>query len=333
MAFRKIGLIGAGAWGTALAQSLCHKSLDVLLWAYEDQSAVEINAQHTNSVFLPDIALHPDLRATSHLEDLSNCDVILLVTPVQFTRDILKRVAVRFDAPKPIVICSKGIETATQSLLSEVVSESLSGTPISVLSGPSFANEVAMGLPVALTLACHDKTLGMDLIHTLGQKNFRLYWSDDVIGAQIGGAVKNVMAIACGISTGKKLGANAHAALMTRGFSEFAVIGKSFGAQAETLSGLSGLGDLLLTCSQKQSRNMSLGFALGEGHSVESILSQRRSVTEGVHTTIALHDIAQTRELDLPICSAVYDILQNKTSVDEAIERLLSRPFKEEHSL
>lgn len=333
MTFQRIGIIGGGAWGTALAQSFCQKGLDVCLWAHESKTVEDINQHRENKTFLPGIELHENLKATSDFAELANCHAILIVTPVQFTRGIVERLHPHLKPRTPLVICSKGIEIKTGTFLSAVLSNVSDAFPLAVLSGPSFAKEVAKNLPVALTLACADQKLGMDLVHTLGQKYFRLYWSDDIIGAQVGGAVKNVMAIACGICQGKGFGPNAHAALMTRGFVELTLISRALGGRTETLSGLSGLGDLLLTCSNIQSRNMSLGVALGEGQSVSTILAERQSVTEGVYTATALYNIGQSLGLELPICSAVYHILQDKSDVDNAIEALLTRPFKAENLL
>lgn len=330
MNIQKVGVIGGGAWGTALAQTLCRGNLDVHLWAYEPETVRSINAHNVNEVFLPSVCLDSNLKATDKFSDLAGCDLILLVTPVQFTRDIVKNFAPFLEPNVPVVICSKGIETSSGKLLSLVVREILPDAPLAVLSGPSFAIEVAKSLPVALTLACDDNALGMQLVHALAQTHFRLYWSSDVLGAQIGGAVKNVMAIACGICDGKGFGANAHAALITRGFVELVTIGEVLGARHETLTGLSGLGDLILTCSSRKSRNMSLGYELGQGKNLKDILGTRRSVSEGMYTANALQDIASSKGLDLPISLAVFGILNGKVSVDVAIDRLLSRPFKAE---
>ena len=330
MDIRKIGVVGGGAWGTALAQSVSQNGYPVKLWAYEKETVDAINDRNENPVFLPNVALNSTLSATSDFREMSDCDVLLVVSPAQFLGKIAAQLKPHTKPDCPFVICSKGIEIESQLLMSQVLENVIPDAHIAVLSGPSFAIEVAQGLPAALTLACEDEETGLALINALGHTALRLYWSSDVIGAQIGGAIKNVIAIACGICEGKNFGRNAHAALTTRGYSELVTIGKSFGGRAETLTGLSGLGDLILTCSSSKSRNMSLGFALGEGKSLDEILGERKSVTEGGYTSAAIADIAQSRDLELPICTAVDMILKGKCSVDEAIEALLSRPFKAE---
>ena len=231
---------------------------------------------------------------------------------------------------KPLVLCAKGLEQASGKLLGEVVSEALPQARAAVLSGPSFAADVVRGLPAALTLACADEELGTQLVDTLGYRQLRLYRSTDIIGTQLGGAVKNVLAIAAGIVEGRALGASAHAALVTRGFAELRRFGEALGARPETLMGLSGLGDLLLTCGSPQSRNMSLGRALGQGQTLESILGARRSVAEGVYTAAAVARVAAEKGIDMPIAQAVHAIVAGKLTVDAAIEALLSRPFRAE---
>ncbi len=231
------------------------------------------------------------------------------------------------------MLCTKGFEANTGGFMSEVVSEVLPEAPLAVLSGPSFAGEVARDLPAALTLACKDSTLGAALTEVLSHRNFRLYWTDDVIAAQIGGAVKNVLAIAAGIVDGRRFGSNAHAAVTTRGFAELVRLGVKLGGRLETLTGLSGLGDLILTCSSIQSRNMSLGHALGQGQSLEDVLGARKSVTEGVHSAGAVVMLARKHGIEMPICEAVYSVVKGETSLDEAVEALLSRPLRPEADL
>ena len=327
---QSIGIMGAGAWGTALAQSACAAGRDVVLWAYEFETVTDINEVHENRNYLPGVQLDRAIRATAKLADIAACDAILLVTPVQYTSEIVTDLASHMAEPRPLVICSKGIVQSSRKLLAEVIAEVVPQAPVAVLSGPSFAAEVARGLPAAVTLACADEALGQDLSHALGHTAFRPYWSDDVTGAQVGGAVKNVLAIAAGIVVGKALGANAHAALMTRGFGEIVRLGTALGGKPETLMGLSGLGDLLLTCSSPQSRNMSLGKALGEGQSMDDILGARNSVSEGVYTAAALTELAEAHKLDLPICQNVHAVVSGAMSVDQAIEDLLSRPLRPE---
>jgi glycerol-3-phosphate dehydrogenase (NAD(P)+) len=302
----------------------------VLIWAREPEVVAEVEACHSNSAFLPGVALDPALRATGTLAEIAACDVVLMVAPAQHVRAVAAQLAPDLAAGKPVVICAKGLEQATGKLLVEVVAEALPQAALAVLSGPSFAADVARGLPTALTLACADETLGTRLIEALGYRHFRLYRSTDMVGVQLGGAVKNVLAIAAGIVEGKGLGASAHAALVARGFAELRRFGAALGARPETLMGLSGLGDLLLTCGSPQSRNMSLGRALGQGQSLEAVLGSRRSVSEGVYTAAAVARIAAETRIDMPISAAVNAIVAGNTAVDAAIEALLSRPFKVE---
>lgn len=332
MGFDKIGILGAGAWGTALAQSCGQAGREVIIWCHEAETAQAINETHENSAFLPTVSLAPELKATTQLEALGACDAVLCVAPTQFLRPIIRNLAPLLKADCPLVICAKGIELKTNKLLSTVIEEERPGGPIAVLSGPSFASEVARNLPAAVTLAANDEALGQRLALSLGHTTFRPYWSDDVIGAQIGGAIKNVLAIGAGIVAGRAFGASAHAAFVARGFLEMTRFGEALGAKAETLSGLSGLGDLVLTCSSPQSRNMSLGHALGEGQSLEQILEARKAVTEGIYTAKAVAEIAHDTQLDLPLCLAVEKIVSQSCTVDEAIEDLLARPLRAERA-
>lgn len=333
MTIQKIGVAGGGAWGTALAAAVRKSGRDALLWAYEPETVKDINTGHVNTAYLPEIPLDPAIRATSDLAEIALQDAILMVTPAQHTRAIARQLAERLPEGRPVVMCAKGIEQGTRSLMSQVLGEALPQATIAVLSGPSFAAEVAQGLPAALTLACEDEKLGAELALAIGHASFRPYWSRDVTGAQIGGSIKNVLAIAAGIVRGRKLGSNAHAAIVTRGFSEMARFGKALGAKPETLTGLSGLGDLILTCGSPQSRNMSLGIALGEGKTLDEVLGARKSVSEGVFTAYAVEEIAAEKNLDLPICSAVHAVVSGEASVDEAITELLARPLRAEYEV
>ncbi len=325
-----VGILGSGAWGTALAQSACRAGRDVTLWAHEAETVSEINASHTNSVYLPGVSLDQTIKATTKAKDLSGADLILLVVPSQFFRAVASEMAPHLPGGTPVVICTKGFEEGTGAFMSGVVREVLPEAKVAVLSGPSFAGEVARNLPTALTLACESEALGGTLMAALAHRSFRLYWSNDVIGTQVGATVKNVLAIAAGIVEGRKLGRNAHAALTTRGFTELARLGTKLGGRFETLTGLSGLGDLILTCSSIQSRNMSLGVALGEGRTLEEILNARKSVTEGVHSAGAVVALAKRHGVEMPICEAVHGVVKGRMSVDEAIEALLSRPLRSE---
>lgn len=330
MKIESIGVIGGGAWGTALAQTLRLAGRDVVLWAREQETVDDINSRHVNRIFLPGIQLDENLRATTSLRELAAADVILMVAPAQHVRGVCTELQPHVRAGQPVVICAKGIEQATGKLMGEVLAETLPHASQGVLSGPSFAVEVARGLPAALTIACRNEEVGRLLAEGLGYRQFRLYWSSDVIGVELGGALKNVLAIAAGIVDGKGLGASANAALVTRGFAEMRRFGEALGARAETLLGLSGLGDLILTCGSTQSRNMSLGRALGEGRSLKDILGARVAVTEGVYTAGAVVRLAAEHRIDMPISQAVWAILEEQISVDDAISGLMQRPFKAE---
>ncbi len=325
-----IGVLGAGAWGTALAAAAAKAGRDVILWAREDEVVTSIQKTQQNTVFLAGVTLPKELNVTSDLADLSACDAVLLVSPAQHMRSMVSALLPHLKAGIPLVICSKGIEVSTGKLLSEVLGETAPNNPVAVLSGPTFAIEVAKGLPCALTLAMSDKKLGEELVAALGQPTFRIYYNDDVVGAQIGGAIKNVLAIATGIVAGLDIGENARAAVITRGLAEIVRFGGLYGAEAETLMGLSGLGDLILTCSSTQSRNMSLGKAIGEGQTFEEIMAGRNSVAEGAHTVEIVYKIAEEKGLDMPITSAVYQILKQGQDVRRVTEELLGRPFTDE---
>ncbi|MGE3711051.1 MAG: NAD(P)H-dependent glycerol-3-phosphate dehydrogenase [Hyphomicrobiaceae bacterium] len=328
--FGTIAVAGAGAWGTALAQSLALSGHDVLLWALEGEVAEAVNAGRSNPVFLPDVPLSDRISATTEIGGLAASRVILMVAPAQHLRSVAAQLRGRIAAGTTVVVCAKGLEQSTGRLMGEVLAEALPEATLAVLSGPTFAAEVARGLPAAATLAMPDAEAGRQLAGAIGGRLFRIYWSDDVIGVQLGGAVKNVLAIAAGVVDGRGLGASAHAALVTRGFAELQRFGEALGAQAPTLMGLSGLGDLLLTCGSPQSRNMSLGRAIGQGQSLQAVLAGRRSVAEGVYTASAVVRRARAIGIEMPIAEAVDAIVQGSITVDAAIEGLLSRPQRPE---
>ena len=332
MQFKTAGVIGAGAWGTALAQVAGSAGLDVLLQAREPEVVESIRARRINDAFLPGIVLDDHVSVTSDLADLGACDLILAVPPAQHMRSTLAAFAAHHRAGVPVILCSKGIERGSLKLMTDVLAETLPAAPAAVLSGPSFAGEVARGLPSAVTLACADEALGEALMETLSAPAFRPYLATDLIGAEVGGAIKNVLAIACGISEGRGLGRSAHAALITRGFAEMTRMGVALGGQAETVAGLCGLGDLVLTCSSPQSRNMSLGLALGQGQSVEQALAGKRSVAEGYESAPAVRELAAKMGVDMPISVAVAALLNGETTVDAMIDSLLSRPLKAERN-
>ncbi|MEN9855063.1 MAG: hypothetical protein RLZZ157_189 [Pseudomonadota bacterium] len=325
-----IGVVGAGAWGTALAQICARAGHHVSLWARETQSVIDINQAHENKLFLPGVSLHEAVTATGDLAQVAVADVLLAVVPAQYMRATLAALASHVRAGTPVILCSKGIEQGSLALMSDVLAQTLPQCAGAVLSGPSFAADVARGLPTAVTLACWDTDLAARLLQMIGISTFRPYVSDDMIGAEIGGAVKNVLAIACGLVHGKSLGESARAALITRGFAEMTRLGVAMGGKATTLAGLCGLGDLVLTCSSNTSRNFALGMALGKGESAHDALSGQRSVAEGAATAPALLELAQKMGVTMPICAQVAAILAGRVGVDDAIEGLLARPFKAE---
>ena len=322
-----VGVIGGGAWGTALAQVAADGGKPTLLWAMEPDVVEGINGAHRNAAFLPDLPLNPAIRATGDLGELERCDALLVVTPAQHTRSVLERLPAR---DKPLVLCAKGIEERTGELLHQVARQACPSAPVAVLSGPTFAQEVAKGLPTAVTLAAEDLDLAERLRDRLARPTFRIYVSNDVAGAEIGGAVKNVLAIACGVVEGKGLGQNARAALIARGFAEMRRFALACGAQRETLAGLSGLGDLVLTCSSTSSRNYSLGVGIGEGRSAAELLSNRTTVAEGAFTAPVLARISREKGIDMPIVNAVDALVSGRANVDRVLDQLLSRPPRSE---
>lgn len=325
---KNISVIGAGAWGTALAATARRAGCQTRLYAREIEVAEAINAGLGNPVFLKDIPLPDGIEASAALSDaVKDADAAILVVPAQFMRATAKDLSAVLPAGIPVVLAAKGIEQGTLALMSEIAEETLPENPIAVLSGPSFAAEVARGLPVALTLASTDSELGRQLIDTLASKMFRLYQSTDIVGAEIGGAVKNVLAIACGIVEGRGLGDNARAALITRGLAELVRLGRSKGASTETMMGLAGLGDLVLTCNAMQSRNFSFGHALGQGKSPEEILAERVAVTEGVTSAISVSELAARMNIEMPICDAVHAIVHEGRDIDTAMAMLMARPL------
>ncbi|WEK47728.1 MAG: NAD(P)-dependent glycerol-3-phosphate dehydrogenase [Candidatus Andeanibacterium colombiense] len=322
-----VGVLGAGAWGTALAQMIASDGSDVLLWAREAELVDEINASRTNSLYLPAATLAPSIRATGEVAEAAACDILLLVTPAQHMGTVLAS----FPAfPRDLVLCNKGIEAATGRLMADVARDAAPGSAIAVLSGPTFAHEVAAGLPTAVTLACSGGQEQWDRLSTaIGRPSFRPYYSDDLVGAETGGAVKNVLAIACGVVDGLGLGQNARAALIARGYAEMQRFGEALGGRRETLSGLCGLGDLVLTCSSTSSRNFSLGKALGEGKSPAELMANRRTVAEGAFTAPVLVERAAQLGIRMPIAEAVGRLLEGAPA-KEIVQELLARPLRAE---
>ncbi len=328
---RRLAIIGSGAWGTALAIVARRAGSNPVLWA-RDQDIVEaINRNHANPLFLPGISLDPAIAATSDIgAATAGADAALLVVPAQYLRGVLTASRERFPPGLPLLHCAKGIETGSLAMMSEIGVEILPTSPFAVLSGPTFAAEVARDLPAAVTIAGHDTGLAQGFGAALGSVRFRPYLSSDPIGAEIGGAVKNVLAIACGIILGRGLGDNARAALITRGLAEMVRLGEAKGGSAETFRGLSGLGDLVLTCTALQSRNHSLGLALGRGESLRAALAARRSVVEGVATAAAVIALARRLGVEMPISEAVDAVLHRGISIDAISEGLLRRPYRSE---
>ena len=323
-----IGIVGAGAWGTALAQALASDGSDVIIWAREPELVGEINASRSNSLFLPGARLAPTIRATNTIADLAALPVLLAVVPAQFLASVLSALP---DAPRDLVLCAKGIEAGTGRLMSDVAADAAPGASLAVLSGPTFAHEVAAGMPTAVTLACAGlEAQWQRLAPLIARPALRPYYSDDLIGAEIGGAVKNVLAIACGVVEGLGLGQNARAALIARGFAEMLRFGLVRGARGETLSGLCGLGDLVLTCSSTSSRNFSLGKALGEGMSAAEALSGKTSVAEGAATAPVLAELARRDGIDMPIVEAVCRLLAGEAPAGAVVADLLARPLRAE---
>ena len=323
---KKIGIIGGGAWGTALACIAARAGHKTRLWVREAELVETLNTQHENTLYLPAIALPETIQATNQLADMADCEAILLATPAQHLDELLAQAIDHIAETSPIILCAKGIERGTLRLMPEIAATYLPQERIAVLSGPSFAADTANGLPTAVTLACGDMDIGQKLAHALTLPSFRIYLSDDIIGASIGGAVKNVLAIACGIVHGRKLGQSARAALTARGFAEMTRLGRALGAKTETLAGLCGLGDLILTCASTQSRNFSLGVALGHGKITTEILASRKSVSEGALTAQALYALASKHKVEMPICFAVASIIDERADIDAVIMQLLARP-------
>jgi glycerol-3-phosphate dehydrogenase (NAD(P)+) len=299
------------------------------MWVREPELAASLATGGGNPTFLPGVPL-PPLDASTDMGVLADVDAILAVTPTQHLRSALRALAPHVGSRRPIALCAKGIEQVTLALPTEILAAEIPNADPAVLSGPSFAADVARGLPTAVTLACPDREQGQRWMATVGRPHFRMYASDDLVGAEAGGAVKNVLAIACGVVEGMGLGRSAHAALIARGFAEMTRFGVALGGRAETLAGLCGLGDLVLTCSSPQSRNMSFGIALGQGRTPAEILAGRNSVTEGVESAPAVAMLAARHGVEMPICLAVADLVAGTTRPKDAMDRLLSRPFREE---
>lgn len=326
----RIGVIGAGAWGTALALLAARSGREAVLWARDGAQAAAMTKARENAKYLPGVLFEPGLAATADLAEAAAADTLLLAVPAQSLRETAGRLAPHLPAGRPVVICAKGIERGTGLFMADILVEALPQAVPAVLSGPSFAADVARGLPTAVTLACRDAPIGEALVAALGSTNFRPYLTEDVIGTEVGGAVKNVLAIACGAVAGMGLGRSAEAALVARGLAELSRFGRALGAEPETLMGLSGLGDLVLTAMSDQSRNRTLGLALGRGTGLDAALAASRGVSEGAATAPVLAEKARALGLDMPISQAVADVLAGHVTMQGAVEALLARPFRRE---
>jgi glycerol-3-phosphate dehydrogenase (NAD(P)+) len=327
MNFQRITVLGGGAWGTALALTCARAGRDVTLWEFDAKNAEHLSRNH-ESLFLPGVKLDKRIKVTRDLDEAANSDAILLVVPAQAMRSAVSALAKSLSSAIPLVACAKGIEHTSHKFMTEIIAECAPRATPAILSGPSFAADVARGLPTAVTVATADSAVAVALAHAINGGGFRPYHSTDVRGVELGGATKNVLAIAAGIVTGRGLGASASAALTTRGFAELVRFGKAHGAKTETMMGLSGLGDLILTCSTPQSRNFSCGVALGKGEPADT--AAHGKLAEGVFTAPALMEMARAKNVDMPISGAVAAVLAGKMNVDEAIESLLTRPLKSE---
>ena len=328
--YTNISIIGAGAWGTALAEVISRQGNQVNLWAREDDVVKSINTLNENTLYLPNIKLSELIIAQNNLDNVINCDLLLMVTPSQFMRSVLEDIKDNLNDSIPVVLCSKGIETKTLSLMNEITESIIPKNPLAILSGPSFAIDVVNNKPTAVTLACKDLSIGKNIADSISLPTFRPYLSEDIVGAQIGGATKNVIAIAAGVVEGQNLGDSARAATIARGFSEINRLAVALGGQEETLSGLSGMGDLLLTCNSITSRNFSLGIKLGKGLSVEEATDGLSSIAEGMYSAKAIDKLSNNLGVEMPITNAVNDLIEKKRSLDEIIDDLLSRPIRRE---
>jgi glycerol-3-phosphate dehydrogenase (NAD(P)+) len=324
MTFQRIAVLGAGSWGTALAHAALRAGRDVVLWSRDAKAAQAMAATRANP-FLPDVAIDKRIAITSSLADAQRADAILAAVPAQSLRALASLIAPSLSEGIPVISCAKGIERGTHKFMTEIIADAAPRATPAILSGPSFAADVARGLPTAVTLSAADETIAAELAKALGSATFRPYHTTDLRGVEIGGAAKNVLAIATGIVSGRGLGASAAAALVTRGFAELVRFGRKLGARPETLTGLSGLGDLVLTCSSPQSRNYSLGLSLGKGQP-----DQSHKLAEGAFTASVLAEMAKDHGVDMPITAAVAAVLDGTISVDDAIASLMTRPFRAE---
>ena len=325
----KIGIVGAGAWGTALSNVLA-KNENVILWAKEKNVCDNINKNQENKRFLPKIKLSKKINCTTEINDICDCDILFLVIPVQYLSSVLGKLKNSINTKTIFVCCSKGLEMSSLKLPSQIVSSIFPKNKVAIISGPNFAAEIARGLPAATVVASKNEEVSKKIANLIKSPTLRPYLSSDIIGSQIAGALKNIYAIASGIVVGKKYGENAVASIISRSFAEITTVAKSMDAKKSTLAGLSGMGDLFLTCSSKESRNFSLGIDLAKGKTLNEIIQKKFSIAEGAFTVRALKKLANKEKLDLPINEAVYRVLYRKKNIDSAIQELLNRPITKE---
>tara|TARA_B100001778_G_scaffold17719_1_gene13344 strand:- start:160 stop:1158 length:999 start_codon:yes stop_codon:yes gene_type:complete len=325
----KIGIIGAGAWGTAISNILA-KNQNVILWAKEKKVCDNINKNQENKRFLPKIKLSKKINCTTEINDVCDCNILFLVIPVQYLSSVLSKLKNSINTNTIFVCCSKGLEMSSLKLPSQIVSSIFPKNKIAIISGPNFAAEIARGLPAATVVASKNEEVSKKIANLIKSPTLRPYLSNDIIGSQIAGALKNIYAIASGIVVGKKYGENAVASIISRSFAEITTVAKSMDAKKSTLAGLSGMGDLFLTCSSKESRNFSLGIDLAKGKTLNEIIQKKFSIAEGAFTVRALKKLADKEKLDLPINEAVYRVLYRKKNIDSAIQELLNRPITKE---
>ena len=327
---KNIGIIGAGAWGTALS-CILNKKENITIWSYEKKTVHQINKYRTNKTFLPNIKIPNNISATNNLKDLMSCKFIFICVPSQFIKKIILKFKNFYKKDMIFVNCSKGIEHSSKLLISDIIKKILPGSEVAILSGPSFAIEVAKKKPTAVTIACKNQNNAKKLAILLNSKNFRCYYTNDVIGVQFGGIIKNILAIASGIVKSQKLGSSAKAALMTRGLSEMKRIGLAYGAKESTFYGLSGLGDLILTCNSELSRNFSTGLLVGKGKKINEIIKSKKTISEGIINSKTIFNLSKKKGIDMPVCGSVYKILYKKNKIKNTIEKILSRDIKKEN--
>ena len=326
----KVGVLGAGAWGTTIAQLLSKNNSEILIWAKERSVVNNINTKHINNSFLPNIKLSKRIKATSLLEEFNNINFLFVVIPVQYISSTLKKLKKIVGNDCVFINASKGIEIKSLKLVSHLINDAFPKNKIAILSGPNFAKEIAAGKPTASLIAANSLKKAKNISELISSKYFRPYLSDDILGAQICGAMKNVYAIGCGIIEGKQFGENAAASIISRGFAEIKLVCKKLGGETETLMGLSGLGDLFLTCSSNKSRNFSLGLNLAKGKNFENLLKSKKTIAEGAYTVKAIQRLSKKLKINLPLNDAIYKILYQNKNIDKTINELLNRPIRTE---